>query len=139
MSRAILPFEAIRSSLKIISLYLSLSEIFLMNSDGTNIVNLTNHKSFDGYPDWSPDGKQIVFTSNRHGKLQLFVMQSDGSGIQKITTSTNLEISSRPDWSSDGRHIVYNKTAENSTSIHIMDVQSGTNITFFKFQPQPLF
>ncbi len=107
------------------------SEIFLMNSNGTNITNLTNHKSFDGYPDWSPDGKQIVFTSNRHGSLQLFVMQLDGSDVQQITSRANLEISSRPDWSSDGRHIVYNKTTENGTSIHTMDVQPGKNITFF--------
>jgi Tol biopolymer transport system component len=107
------------------------SEILLMNSDGTNITNLTNHKSFDGYPDWSPDGNQIVFTSNRHGKLQLFVMQSDGSGIQQITKNTNLEISSRPDWSSDGKQIVYNKTSKNGTSIHIMDVQPGKNIAYF--------
>ena len=107
------------------------SEIFLMNSNGTNIINLTNHKSFDGYPDWSHDGKQIVFTSNRHGSLQLFVMQSDGSSVQQITSSTNLEINSRPDWSSDGKQIVYNKTSKNSTSIHIMDVQPGKNIAYF--------
>jgi Tol biopolymer transport system component len=107
------------------------SEIFLMNSDGTNIINLSNHKSFDGYPDWSPDGKQIVFTSNRHGSLQLFVMQSDGSGVQQITSSTTLDTNSRPDWSSDGKQIVYNKTSENGTGINIIDVQPEANLSFF--------
>jgi len=107
------------------------SEIFAMNSDGTNITNLSRHASYDGYPNWSPDGKQIVFTSTRHEGLQLFVMQADGSNVQQITTYKGGESNSRPDWSADGKRVVYNKTTQTSTSIHILDFQPTSNITFF--------
>jgi Tol biopolymer transport system component len=37
------------------------SEIYTMNADGSDLVNLTNSPSSDGDPDWSPDGRKIVF------------------------------------------------------------------------------
>jgi beta-lactamase regulating signal transducer with metallopeptidase domain len=43
-------------------------DIFLMNEDGSEAKNLTNHDAEDGSPDWSPDGKRIVFASNRNYK-----------------------------------------------------------------------
>ena len=40
-------------------------EIYLMNADGSDQQNLTNHPAEDMDPAWSPDGSQIVFASNR--------------------------------------------------------------------------
>ena len=108
---------------------ISNSEVFVMQSDGTNIKNLSNHKSFDGYPVWSPDGKQILFSSYRSGNMQLFVMNSDGTAVQQLTFDNGFN--SRPDWSSDGNRIVFNKTNNRSVSIHIMDVRAASNITYF--------
>jgi acyl-coenzyme A thioesterase PaaI-like protein len=42
------------------------SEVFVANSDGTGVKNLTNHPAFDGWPAWSPDGREIAFASNRN-------------------------------------------------------------------------
>ena len=47
------------------------AEIFTMNSDGTNLKQLTNHPSRDAWPKWSPDGKQIIFCSERKGKNKI--------------------------------------------------------------------
>jgi len=105
------------------------SEVFMMNSDGTNIKNLSNHSSFDGYPVWSPDGKQILFSSYRSGNMQLYVMNSDGTAVQQLTFDNGFN--SRSDWSSDGNRIVFNKTNEYSVSIHILEVQAASNITYF--------
>ena len=50
-----------------------------MDADGTNIRRLTNDPAEDEYPAWSPDGQQIVFSSNRDGNEEIYVMDADGS------------------------------------------------------------
>jgi TolB protein len=58
------------------------SEVFVAASDGTQVRNLTNHPAFDGWPDWSPDGRRIASTSKRGGDHKIYLMNPDGSGVQ---------------------------------------------------------
>jgi dipeptidyl aminopeptidase/acylaminoacyl peptidase len=54
------------------------------------LTRLTFGPSFDYIPRWSPDGRRIVFQSNRAGSPNLFTVPSDGSGpIERLTTSNN--------------------------------------------------
>lgn len=61
------------------------SDIFVINTDGTNLVNLTNHPKTDIQPSWSPDGSKIVFTSVRDGNYDIFTMDADGSNPINLT------------------------------------------------------
>ena len=82
------------------------AEIYSMNSDGSEQVNLTMHRAEDYDPVWSPDGKQILFSSNREkGVFDLYVMDADGANVQKVFT--NSKYRRYPDWSPDGKKIVY--------------------------------
>ena len=55
------------------------AEIYIMNPDGSEQVNLTQHPAEDYDPAWSPNGKQIVFSSDRtDGVFDLYLMNPDG-------------------------------------------------------------
>lgn len=92
------------------------SEVFVMDSDGTNAVNLTKNAAFDGWPTWSPDSKKILFSSNRTGPVntgQLYVVNVDGSNLQKITDGPGSI--SQPSWSHDGKKIYASQFWETDT------------------------
>jgi TolB protein len=80
------------------------SQIFLMNADGSGDHNLSGASSTDGWPSWSPDGKRIVFS--RHGEkgFQILVMNRDGSGVRQLTDAAG-EFTN-PRWSPDGKSIL---------------------------------
>ena len=63
------------------------SEVFVMNIDGSNAVNVSNNPAFDGWPTWTPDGK-VIFSSNRGGipySAQLYRVNADGSDLKLIS------------------------------------------------------
>jgi TolB protein len=66
-----------------------LSGIWVVNSDGTDLVQLTTGS--DRSPTWSPDGKRIAFIRNQ----QLWVMNADGSGQTPLVSSTEPD---HPSW-----------------------------------------
>jgi len=58
-----------------------------MDADGSDPVRLTFNNALDATPTWSPDGKQIVFHTNRDGGVpQLYMMNADGSDQHALTT-----------------------------------------------------
>jgi len=60
-------------------------DIYVVGTDGTGLVQLTDEPGFDFWPDWSPDGKQMTFTSDRGGNSQIYVMDADGSNVERLT------------------------------------------------------
>jgi TolB protein len=65
------------------------TEVFRINADGTNLVDLTQNPGLDFQPTWSPDGEWIAFGSNRvwegEPRPGIFIMRPDGSDLQMIT------------------------------------------------------
>jgi Tol biopolymer transport system component len=83
-------------------------EVFAMNSDGANLRQLTSVGT-NGDPMWSPDGQRITFGSDREGggKLNIFVMQLDGSDQTPLTHFDVPDEAGDADWSSDGKKITF--------------------------------
>jgi TolB protein len=56
--------------------------------DGRTLSRLTNDPAADYYPEWTPDGVDIVFTSEMGGSADLYIARSDGSNMRQITDDT---------------------------------------------------
>ncbi len=71
--------------------------VFVINADGTGRRDLTAGQPGSSVdPEWSPDGRQIAFVTDRDGDKALYVMDADGSNPQRITGSNSRV--GEPDW-----------------------------------------
>ncbi len=61
------------------------SEIYIERADGTERRRLTSNDCYDNDPSWSPDGKNIVFASDRSGNWQIHRMDTEGGNVVQIT------------------------------------------------------
>lgn len=82
------------------------SDIYAMDADGSNQVNLTNEPNVDTSPAWSPDGTKIAFARYVYGVGEnIYVMNADGSNVTQLTfNSAQYDVAFRdPAWSPDGK------------------------------------
>jgi dipeptidyl aminopeptidase/acylaminoacyl peptidase len=62
-------------------------------------INVTGAFTADGWPNWSPDGKRFVFSRHVANRLQILVMDADGSNARRLTDAANKFAKAR--WSAD--------------------------------------
>lgn len=119
-------------------------EIYTMNFDGTGITRLTNNSNSvsndDISPDWSPDGSEIVFVSNRSNiqnkSHEVYIMNADGSNQRKLEgIPSNILEHGFPRWSPDGQYIAFDATETGSDfDIYVVN-KNGTGL--FKLVNSP--
>jgi Tol biopolymer transport system component len=80
-------------------------QIFVVNADGSNVLQLTNTGSNYG-TEWSPDGTKIAFTSARTGNNDIWVMNPDGTNQTNLTPNTPAA-DIEPTWSPDGSKMAF--------------------------------
>jgi TolB protein len=100
-------------------------QIYLVGAAAGKPINLTNSASPDQHPGWSPDGKNVVFTSLRDGNHEIYVMDADGKGPVNLTR--NPAFDSDPSWSPDGKRILFTSNRQEGFRLYVMGTD-GANV-----------
>jgi TolB protein len=94
-------------------------EIYIMNPDGTDQVNMSQSRGADMHPAWSPGGTHLAFSSDSDGNREIYVMTADGSRVAKLTT--NGANDDKPAWSADGERIAFVSSRDGNNEIYVMN------------------
>lgn len=92
-------------------------DLYIVKSDGTDLRKITDDAPKDRRPKWSPDGRRIVFYSDRNGRYELWSIDAQGSNLQQMTKTTG-DTFVYPVWSPDGQRLL----ASNAKSTYVFNV-----------------
>ena len=104
-------------------------DIYVMNSDGSGITQLTSGTKNDLQPAWSPDRTRIAFSrrvTTGPSVYDIYIMNADGTGIVKVSNTTNTFGDSDPSWSPDGTRIVFTRNdSSHNDHIYVMNADGS--------------
>jgi Tol biopolymer transport system component len=100
-------------------------DIFEANPDGSGLKRLTRAKGYDAEGSYSPDGRHIVFCSNRSGKdnYELYIMDADGKNVRKLTNAPGC-YNGGPFFSPDGKRVIFraDRDKPHHLQLYVIDV-----------------
>ena len=90
-------------------------DIWIMDVARGTSTRFTFDPARDDFPAWSPDGKNIAFSSNRNGQMDLYIKPADGSGEEKLLLKTD-EPKTDARWAKDGRFLLFTSTGPKTSA-----------------------
>ena len=99
-----------------------LSQIYLVNADGSNPVRLTSSPSIDTEPFFSPDGQYVLFTSDRGGSPQIYRVSVGGGQPERLTFDGSYNVS--PRYSPDGKSFTFIQRNGGQFNVAVQDTAS---------------
>ena len=113
--------------------------IYIMSPTGKNVRQLTFAGHHNANPDWHPEKSEIVFSGLSQGRMDLFQISANGTGLKRLTSLkkrngawANCE---SPSYSPDGRFIVFNSNISGTYQLYVMNLEdlSVERITFDRY------
>lgn len=100
-------------------------EIYLIDADGANLTRVTTYAGLDQFPEWSPDGQQLVIRRD----TDIYLIDVDGQDPIRLTTNAALD--QMGSFSPNGKQIAFMSAREGYCSVFIMnsDGSDQTNLT----------
>ena len=104
------------------------SDIFTVGAAGGDLVRLTDTPGYDAECSTSPDGRTIVFVSDRDGDPDIFVMDADGTNVRQLTDAPGYD--GGPFFSPDGKWICYrtDRIEKDMLQIHVMRADGSDDV-----------
>ena len=104
--------------------------LWLMNADGSNqhLVSPASSATAEYDASLNAAGTRIAYTRNTNNTAsgpQLFVMNTDGTGITQLTSSADGSMSNAPAWSPDGQHIAYSHLSGQVSDVWVMNADGS--------------
>ena len=110
------------------------SHIHLLNVRDRQVRPYLNSRFFEGYPEFSPDGRWMAYASDESGRREVYVQAFPGGGRWQISS----EGGGQPLWARNGKHLFYRwGTGTAQTQVWRVDVQGGSGFSVSK--PRLLF
>ncbi len=101
-------------------------DIFKAGLDGSNLVRLTDTPGYDAEGSYSPDARQIIFTSFRDGDAEIYIMDADGKNPRRITRAKGYD--GGPFFSPDGLKILYRSDRKENDLLQVfINTPDGKN------------
>jgi serine/threonine protein kinase len=103
-------------------------QIFLINTDGTNLIQITNQIDGACQPAWAPDGQRFAFISpcaklmDDYRGSSIFIMNVDGSGLMPVSVTPDGDYD--PAWSPDGTKLAFTSFRDGRPHIYVYDLET---------------
>jgi TolB protein len=101
-------------------------ELYIMDSDGTNLNVLTDYdfseKNYRSDPDWSPDGRLVAYQERINERFQIRTIPVKGGTPKQLTSEGENE---QPSWAPDARHLVLTSTRSGARQLWVLDTESS--------------
>jgi imidazolonepropionase-like amidohydrolase/Tol biopolymer transport system component len=108
-----------------------LGDIYTLPIEGGQARRIIGGISFESQPRFSPDGKKLVYLSDKSGGENVWISDADGANAKALTKGRNQSFAS-PSWTADGQYIVVSRTGESigtfALKMYHTDGGSGVNV-----------
>lgn len=100
--------------------------IYIMNTDGSDIKQVTYAGDYNSSPSWSPDGKKIVFAGQDKTHYDIFIMNADGTGLERLTSAKMKNgrpaDNEYPTFSPDGRQVMFTSKRTGTHQLYLINI-----------------
>ena len=107
-----------------------LGDLYLMPISGGKAIRITQGMAYDSHPKFSPDGKDILFISDRSGGYNAWILNLETKDTLQVTKGNNDDMQSA-EWTPDGNYIVASKGKRN-LKLHLHHREGGTGVQLIK-------